>query len=431
MANPCRFIHETIIKDVIDMIHDIRDLDPDDLLDASKRHHMSRTSLAKKTSGVVMVFPLMVSTSLTIDTAVMLMKAHERKCATMVQLLFGAFSVESFEDIEQLIGSFHRNIKLGDKMSVDDAIGILDSLSEGQHIEPQYSQLMAIKEDMKNISFYLEENINPQSLNNIRVSSSPDGYMIEGFQRPRIGAPGGFGTNRYDGLKVRNQQREKMLLATDVKKANELVPTMLNVNIWATTKDGKHTQITDGIVGVKCRLVPVESNDIINHIVSKTADANWLFQFIRATTREISFIKDFLLAIDQAKVDALANSRRGSSNPMWKVLERRAFGSRWKRLMGSSNAYMAITSLALSQEDVDYMIKEHSIDFREPAVVSNLFDKYNLMAAMIADESLEVCNFMYDTGEGNWESYSFTSLEREDKDNTYKKVVNLMTKVAR
>ena len=47
------------------------------------------------------------------------------------------------------------------------------------------------------------------------------------------------------------------------------------------------------------------------------------------------------------------------------------------------------------------------------------------------DEALEVAKFMFDTGDGNWENYSFSSLEREDKDNTYKKVVNLMTKVAR
>ena len=127
----------------------------------------------------------------------------------------------------------------------------------------------------------------------------------------------------------------------------------------------------------------------------------------------------------------MAHSKKGSANPMWKVLERRAMGSRLKRLIGSNNNYMAITSLIISQEDVDYMKKEYNVNIEDPSTVYPLFSNYNLMCFGISDESLEVAKFMFDTGEGNWENYSFTSLDREDKDNTYKKVVNLMTKVAR
>lgn len=431
MANPCKTIHETVLKDILDILDDVKDVDPDDILDGSCRSHLARTSLAKKTSNLVMVFPLMVSTSMSIDTAVMLMKAHERKCATMVMLLFSAYNVTTFDDIEDVITSFHRNINLGSKITMDDAINFLDSFGEDCHVEPSYSQLQAIREDMKNIFFYFEESVNPRPLSSFSVGRTPtQGYIVEGHNndRPR---PMTYG-DRMRAASDKSSTNNKMLIPTDVKKANELVPTMLNINIWVTSKNGgTPTLINGGIVGVKARLVPVDSNDIIQHVVSKTADANWFFQLIRATTREISFVKDFLLAMDQAKIDAIANSRRGSANPMWKVLERRAIGSRWKRLIGASNSYMAITSLALSQEDVDYMKKEYNIDFMSPSVVMNLFDKYNLMAAMVADESLEVANFMYDTGEGNWEALSFTSLEREDKDNTYKKVVNLMTKVAR
>ena len=106
-------------------------------------------------------------------------------------------------------------------------------------------------------------------------------------------------------------------------------------------------------------------------------------------------------------------------------------GSKLKRLLGSNNSYMAITTLCVSQEDVDYVKKEYNIDIEDPSNISPLFTNYNLMCVCIVDEALEVAKFMFDTGDGNWENYSFSSLEREDKDNTYKKVVNLMTKVAR
>lgn len=210
------------------------------------------------------------------------------------------------------------------------------------------------------------------------------------------------------------------------------MPTTLAINFtYQRDVDSRPIPVEGAVIGVKARLIPVSSNDIISHMISKIEDKNWLLQLIRATTRETSFAKDFLFAIDKAKVDALAHSRQGSANPMWKVLERRAMGSRLKRLIGSPNSYMAITTLCLSQEDVDTLEKEHNIDLTEYSNVDPLFSNYNLMCVSIVDESLEVAKFMFDTGDGNWENYSFTSLEREDKDNTYKKVVNLMTKVAR
>ena len=56
-------------------------------------------------------------------------------------------------------------------------------------------------------------------------------------------------------------------------------------------------------------------------------------------------------------------------------------------------------------------------------------EQYNLLGMSIVDESLEIAKFMWDTGEDLWETVSFNNLERESNDNTYKKVVNLMTKV--
>ena len=77
------------------------------------------------------------------------------------------------------------------------------------------------------------------------------------------------------------------------------------------------------------------------------------------------------------------------------------------------------------------MRKNHNVDLEKIATVLGLFDSLNLMAICIVDESLEVAKFIYDEQEPMWETISFTHLERESSDNTYKRVVNLMTKVAR
>ena len=422
-----------IVRDILDLVDTVRDTDVEDIFDASKRSKYSTTSIARKTSDLVCVFPVMVSSSLSIDTAIMNMKAIERKCATMLQLLFSADQVQNSSDLSQILGQFQKNIKLNDKMTVDDVVAVMDRLNEsGLTMRVNPALVEAVKEDMKNINFYFKKNVNPQSLNEFEISRNKTSRetIVEryGSSRP----------SRTDGSAITKAGKDLIdttrnaYISTDYKKANEMVPTLITVNFYAPAGD-TNTPVAVGnvVIGVKARLIPVASNDIVNHIMAKVDDKNILLQFIRATTRETNFVKDFLLAIDRAKIDALAHSRKGSANPMWKVLERRAMGSRLKRLIGSNNNYMAITSLIISQEDVDYIKKEYNVNVEDPSTVYPLFSNYNLLCFGISDESLEVAKFMFDTGDGNWENYSFTSLEREDKDNTYKKVVNLMTKVAR
>lgn len=422
-----------IVRDILDLVDTVRDTDVEDIFDASKRSKYSTTSIARKTSDLVCVFPVMVSSSLSIDTAIMNMKAIERKCATMLQLLFSADQVQNSSDLSQILGQFQKNIKLNDKMTVDDVVAVMDRLNEsGLTMRVNPALIEAVKEDMKNINFYFEKNVNPQSLNEFSVSRNKASreMLVERYGSSRPSRTDGSAITRT-GKDLVDTTRNAYI-STDYKKANEMVPTLITVNFYAPAGDS-NTPVAVGnvVIGVKARLIPVASNDIVNHIMAKVDDKNILLQFIRATTRETNFVKDFLLAIDRAKIDALAHSRKGSSNPMWKVLERRAMGSRLKRLIGSNNNYMAITSLIISQEDVDYIKKEYNVNVEDPSTVYPLFSNYNLLCFGISDESLEVAKFMFDTGEGNWENYSFTSLEREDKDNTYKKVVNLMTKVAR
>ena len=423
MRNDCRVLHETFVKDILDLFDLIKSTDVDDIIDSSKRSPYSKSSLAKLTDNLVCVFPVMVSSSLSIDSAVMIMKAIERKAAVMLQLLFSAYQIQSADNLTDVLGQFHKNIKLNDKMSVDDVINVMDHL-EGVQLRVDPRNIQAIREDMKNIFFYFEDSVNPHSLNEMSISRNPVSRETIVEDRSH-----GFANLRRA---TNAQDSSKAFAANDIKKANELMPTTLTVNfVYERTPGGMTVPVEGVTIGVKARLIPVSSNDITNHIISKVEDKNWLFQFLRATTREISFVKDFLLAIDRAKIDALARSRQGSANPMWKVLERRAMSSKLRRLLGSNNAYMAITTLCVSQEDVDYVKKEFNIDFEDPSNIDPLFSNLNLMCVCIVDEALEVAKFMFDTGDGNWENYSFTSLEREDKDNTYKKVVNLMTKVAR
>lgn len=415
--NKFECLHETPIRAAIDLIDMFKKTDVEDILDATKRSPYASSSIARIASNMTLVFPVMCSNTLHIDTCMMIMKAVERKCAVMLQILFSAYQVTDVKDAQEFISRFHSNIRVGNKATVDDFIALGDALSETTTLKVDKDIIGTLSKDFReNCYFVLEDDISPVSIE--------DRY--NGIKEAAA--------SNYD-IKDRKEMSDyfkNQILPSDVKKANELAPLAMIVNFTTVNSStGRAVPVENVVIGIKARFIPVDSDDIINHLLTKLEDKNFIIQLIRATTREISFFKDFVLAIDNAKIEALANSKRGSANPMWKVLERRAAMSRLNRFVGvRGNNANAITTLVVSQEEIDYVKKNHGKNFDSIKTINTLLDAYNLMGFAIADESLEVVKFKFDDGENFFETLAFSSLEKEASDNSYKKIVNLMTKLA-
>ena len=64
----------------------------------------------------------------------------------------------------------------------------------------------------------------------------------------------------------------------------------------------------------------------------------------------------------------------------------------------------------------------------KPSNIIPIMEKLNLLYFVVVDTTAESISIITD-GETEYETYSFTSLEREAGDGAYKKVVNLMTKL--
>lgn len=415
--NKFECLHETPIRAAIDLIDMFKKTDVEDILDATKRSPYASSSIARIASNMTLVFPVMCSNTLHIDTCMMIMKAVERKCAVMLQILFSAYQVTDVKDAQEFISRFHSNIRIGNKATVDDFIALGDALSETTSLRVDRDIIGTLSKDFReNCYFVLEDDISPVSIedryNGIKEAAASN-YDIK-------------------DKKEMSDYFKNQILPSDVKKANELAPLAMIVNFTTVNSStGRAVPVENVVIGIKARFIPVDSDDIINHLLTKLEDKNFIIQLIRATTREISFFKDFVLAIDNAKIEALANSKRGSANPMWKVLERRAVMSRLNRFVGvRGNNANAITTLVVSQEEIDYVKKNHGKNFDSIKTINTLLDAYNLMGFAIADESLEVVKFKFDDGENFFETLAFSSLEKEASDNSYKKIVNLMTKLA-
>lgn len=455
-------IHETVLKDAIDIFTGIRDIvSDDDGLEKLIAKHTGRKStyirsIANKSNDLICVFPVMSSRNIAIGNQAMVSKAIEKNLVAMLQMLFSAIQVSDADNAFEYIKTFHTNInKSAKSFDIDDVItvsNLIDGMTESAFkvgAKVDMGIVEAVKQDLKRMNFVLESNISTRPISeSFTCNIDPSGkYVVEvkpyredtdnridpDLRQDKFNLD--MDKTYFDINKAKSQLSKdqvdffkNQVLPTEYKKANELQPTLMVVNFKIKSGD-RYIPIDSIVIGVKAKLYPIGSEDIITHLVSKTKDANWIQKFIKASTKEISFFKDFLFAIDKAKVDALSMSRKGSSNMMWKVLERRANKSKFNKLMARSNDSTAITTIMVSQNEVDYMKKEYQVDISDIRTARTLLDQYNLIGLCIVDESLEIAKFLYDTGDDMWETISFSNLERESNDNTYKKVVNLMTKV--
>ncbi len=428
VTDPMR-IHETVIKDIIDFTLDMEDIDIIKMTKA-KNSGYSIKSVANATSNLTLVFPVLCATTISGDIAAMINKAIERKCVSMMQILFAACSTNDSWDAMEYLARFHTNLK--GNLTIDDYIDTMERIGESANIQFGEGVIDLIRKDMRNLNYTLPDSLSERAISDYIVSN--EGYG-ENKYTVHVEAirPDQFTVDRHntrsakdiaDVNKNTQEYFNKMLLDTDVKKSNELTPSLILVRFY-TEKSQIARQF---IVGIKARLIPIDSYDIIERIKVKNEDHKGLLKFIRATTREISFFKDFLLAVDRAKLDALSYSKNSNNSRIWKILERRALKGNFNTGFQLKNDSTRIATLVISEEEVEYL-KKDGVDIEHATVVRTIMEAYGLLSFVIVNETMEVARFMFDDESGMFDDVSFRNLERETSGGEYRKIVNLMSKM--
>lgn len=556
--NGREYFHESVVKDIVDILTDLKDFDEVQFINNANAKR-SFKSITSATKDLILTFPVMVSTDIEPDNAIMIAKAQEKKMASLLHILFTAISVGSNEDVYDYVRKFHANVgsmsgTLDGYADAFDKLATTFGESYDATLKIDHEVLNTVLEEIKESNYTLPDNVNESSLESYKVipgyrtgykdmiiqearnrgwhpsnkktgqenyasamaaasygdpaaQAYIDGHdiyatgvapetkhteeRIGGFNDSRTNTNinvsdrettaadattisdyenmpnhGGISEDDYRRAKARMEQRNRtnetiqrridqgpkakdmgpidmakymesmtkahnaIVLNNEYKKANELQPTMMVVNFIRKSEDGEGS-INTAVIGIKCKIYPVTSADIVNRISGKLQDKSFLTNFVRATTNEIAFFRDFLFAVDQAKFDAKSYGKNASSNKLWKVLERRSTKSKFRRSLKMYNDATAISTLVMSENDSEYLKKVHSIDILDVSRARKIMDSYNFMCLVVANQSTEVASFLYDTGDDTYEMIPFSGLEREASDNSYKKMVNLLSKVSR
>lgn len=514
--NGREYFHESVVRDIVDILTSLKDYDEVQFINNAKANR-SFKSITSATKDLILTFPVMVSSDIEPDNAIMIAKAHEKKMASLLHILFTAISVGNNEDVFDYVKKFHSNVgSLGG--TLDSYADSLDKMANtfgeayDQTLTIDKAVLDTVLEELRESNYTLPDNVKESSLESYKIipgyrtgmrdiiikeetkvihewrdhsgtvsfDSDQDAasylttygldpnnpHTVQATDTDSSGRPFGQdvadtlnaaytylstrnsrndnpppGRNRYKAgfendkqyaeyMKNMAEFHNKAVLNNEYKKANELQPTMMVVNFMRHS-DETGDSINTAVIGIKAKIYPVSSADICNRISGKLDDKNVLTNFVRATTNEIAFFRDFLFAIDNAKMDALSYGKNATSNKLWKVLERRSIKSKFRRSLKMYNDATAITTLVLSENDAEYLKKVHNVDILNVNKARKILDAYNFMCICVLNQSTEVASILYDTGDDTYEMIPFSGLEREASDNSYKKMVNLLSKVSR
>ena len=370
-------------------------------------------SISRYSKNLIMSFPLLCDSTIPLDTAMMISKANERNISNMLQLLFASINLNFMKSSNvtgaDIINSFYKDID--PNMDLNDFIDLMDKLSGGNGDGSYYAKLANestikdLMEQFKTQKSFRMDSINEKSLNDYTVNHIHGKTVVKESHYPinTVGtepedAPDNvpYGRNseyyktqdtasnirkekeqkRQNDIKnkrdkendaIKNQRdaqkdlidlNKSRLVASDIKKVNDLEPTLMVINYNTLSDDGKTViDRKSFLAGLKSRFIPVESVDVVERFVSKDRTKISLKNLIRATTGEIGFWKDFVLCLNKLKLDAKNAAKKGYMAKFWNVLEKRSNKNNLRKLQRSGNDGSAITTIAISQDTVNYMKK--------------------------------------------------------------------------
>jgi len=459
-----------ILKDLITDVLDVAD--NSEIGKFISKKNPSIKSITRANKDLTMTFPVMVSNTVDPASAQLVSRALERKFVTLTQMLLSAISITSSKDAIDHLKNVHSNLDLSSLFDVDDYLAIsqeatANHIFDAAEIKAVYEAFRQERLHAKPLSHlheFLSKDVTdaiarqPRVAGNIanrKFNDLPDEDKVRAMNyygsdtvtrrkelekqnksltqqlkdieraNSKLSSSNSNLQSRLDD--IRNNSRAgltKLAKDQDYKKANELQPTLLQIQ-FISTNDNNDPITVDAYVGIKTKIYCVDSADIANHIVSKRSYNFSLYNLIKATSGEIEFWRDFVFAIKKAKIDAVSNTNRGSSSKLWKVLERRALASKINRFMSARNDATAITTLMMSAYDVEMLRKMEDIDISDSRVARKLMDDYNLVGIVIVDDSTESAKIIFDTGDDEYEPYTFKTLKRDDKMD-YKQMIQLL-----
>lgn len=412
--------------DVIDFIFDKTNAFNPDKIEANvKKNNFS--SIAAKASEGILQFPLIISDNIDYDTAVLIAKACERSYGAFVQVIFSMnqdLADVGSGNVSDYLKVFHQNDGQSTTDSDKGTIGdIIESFSFNNpktgttfqcevYSPKQPIMVQRLKEELKP---YIED-FCMTKLNDLyqpqRISNAQTIINMEGWRKPEKRVVHA-NTLMEATDKPTDPRGDKgfaaELVSGEVKKANEMQPLFIVVHLIKKSNNGGENIKYDITIGIKCTMHLVKSAEYISNLVDACEYKGTLFRFIKWTSGEIGFLRDFVLRMDLFEKET--KNRVMSNSKWWEALKKRARSAKMSKI--GTNRLLPNATFVFSKEEADNIKANFGYDLLSPSVARSLMKEYFLLGYVVVDASDETVRVMYD-GQSKFQLYTFASLEREN-----------------
>lgn len=405
-----------IFKDVVDIIVDLKN---SDIAGNLKKNPNAGKSISKLSKDGIHQFPCICSNANDIESTSMVVKTCERNYASFLQVVYSMNSVVAMDDktgVADHLRKFHQNV--GGKTELGDVLSVFATETYSAY-ETNNLLIECITADGCSQSMLIENrNQLEEEMSSFVTSIVNEKYNPNARLKTMMEANGSTATKEF-------KHSAAQISNNDVKKSNELAPTTLVLKLTIQDKNGNASGTTEIVVGVKCVMHLVDSAEMIANLGN--VNRGKMFDFIRWTSGEISFFRDFLFNIDELKTDVV-NRSKGASG-WWITLKRRADLAKVGRRFFSSKSILPNSTIICSMDEVEYLRANKNVDLMAPFYVNKIMQQYFLLGFVIIDQSSQLVHFMFD-GNNDFETISFTGLEKENnsKSGDFKEMLKLINR---
>lgn len=436
------------LKDTIDIISAILD---GKKISRNKLNNTRYSSISKMASEGTLQFPVLVSSSLDIETAQNISKALERNYSTFVQTalsLFPSMNVNTPGGVNaaNFIKQFHQNNEIDtfdlvanivsegyDTIFSDDTM-VFESATytgstktiQAKNKEQLIDLIESLRMDILNNKYIPKSEItynfnNPELNKKFNSLTEANNPTMDSHKVRQDAADYKLNSDKFEYQKMKDDYTirrdwnsgdylKNVLNDNDVKKSNELIATTLHIRVKLFNDSGTSEGSVDFVIGVKCIMHKVASGEMITNLVGACTNNDKVFNFLRWTTGEISFFKDFLFNVQEIKTD-VANQKNGSSN-WWLALKKRRLLGKSKRAILSNNQLLPNATIVINAEEAAYIKTQYGYDLRNPLFINKIMDQYYLLGFVIVDNSAQVVDFIFENDRKNFQTVTFSALEK-------------------
>jgi hypothetical protein len=366
----------------------------------------ARKSLSRQAAQNTAFYPLVASDNMSKESAVTISKFLERKYAELIRIIVSGNDVINLDKGHtkaQLINRFKNDLGVGTVVGSSDnfapSISRMFGAGESNDLHRSLLDILPFVETTC-------ENIDPKLVveflkkNGSEVIKSAN---IVSEARKTLGDPD----------KIPNYVAR--MTTGEVKQVNDLSPLVIEIEIVYNNEKGVTTNTTL-TMGIKSILHVVPNTEFLDGIGQTLKEEKFAFSLIQWHTGEISFWKDLVLGIKEAKKKSSFNRDKETVSSFFHSLTQQTRSNRFSQLQSGKDGafFVPTTTLAVTMDDIESLKKKYGFDlFKEVNSVRSLLEDLNILGFLIVDESTDALYVFDDVHR----KFQVTSIPKEKSEN--------------